>query len=700
MEISCPKCKTTYDFEDTLIGPKGTVVRCTQCGYMFKIFRSEDKGVIQSAGWMIRKKNGSVFNVDRFSTLQKWIVDGKVTPEDELSRTGKTWKNLGDIVELSGLFKTTGDSGAFEQPGGVPRDKKLEPRPSVTPIHEESWQDMQEDRATQPYKEPSPVFQSQEEGTVKGPLARSMETDEMEMEEGESILKPIVAPARGRKTAILIIILVVVGPLAYLGIFHRDAILEWVGKLKEPKSSETGIDDELKKAGELLLADTSRKLDEAEKLYNALLKKQPRNVDVQVGLSGIQAARAQSIKDRLDHQIAAPLIPEEQSRLESEITALAGKARHYADEAVRIQADHYASQRVLADALRLGGELEAAAKAINKALDAKPNDAQSIYVQTLIDYEQDKDIDGAIAGFKRALRKNEMLVAARYHLALMLALSGKKDDSRMEVEEILAAQKDHMPSTVLADALKKESILAAGQAVDAAADPDVRVADVAVQPPPAATGTVVAKKEKEQGGGEEKEEKSYTPASAPAGKSFEYYYKQGQKLRNADNCTKAIEYFKKALDVNPIRAEAWTALAQCYLDVGRRGDAINSFRKALNYNSRYGPAIIGLAEIYKRQKKTKLALEYYEKYLEVLPGGSQASLAKRNVEELKDLLQATGGGGSGTTPEPIPMESPPPEKKTSPPPSTGSGGTGDTEVKSSIGQPTSDKPKTTGDPYD
>ncbi|MFH1434615.1 MAG: tetratricopeptide repeat protein [Pseudomonadota bacterium] len=700
MEVSCPKCKTTYDFEDTLIGPKGTVVRCTQCGYMFKIFRAEDMGVIQTAGWMIRKKNGSVFNVDRFSTLQKWILDGKVTPADELSRTGKTWKNLGDIVELSGLFKTTGGSGAHKQPqqehgqpGSLPQDRRLEPRPSVTPVHEESWQDMQEGRATQPYKEPSPVFQSQEEGTVKGPLARSMETDEMEMEEGESILKPIVAPARGRKTAIIIIFLIIASPLAYVGIFHRDAVLEWMGKLKEPKTSEAGIDDGLKRARELVLADTSLKLDEAEKLYNALLTKQPRSVDLQVGLSGIQAARAQSLKNRLDHQQAAPLSPGEQEKLRSEITPLAEKARQYADEAVRIQADHYAAQRALANALRLGGELEAAAKAINKALDAKPNDGQSIYIETLIDYEQDKDIDGAIAGFKRALRKNEKLVAARFHLALMLALSGKKDDAMMELEEILAAQKNHMPSTVLADALQKGLILAAGQAADAATDPDVQAADVDAQPPPAATGAVTAKKEKEQE--EEKEEKSASPASAPSGKSFEYYYKQGQKLQSAGNCAKAIEYYVSALDVNPIKAEAWTALAQCYIDTGRNGDAVNAFRKALNNNSRYGPAIIGLAEIYKRQKKIKLALEHYEKYLEVLPGGSQASLAKRNVEELKDLLQSTGGGDAGATPEPIPVSPPP-----SPPPTSGSGGTGESEVKSSIGQPTSDTPKTDGDPYD
>ena len=64
MVVTCPKCSTGYEFDETLIGSKGTVVRCTQCSHMFKIFADESDTSLEHAGWMIRKTNGKVFGID------------------------------------------------------------------------------------------------------------------------------------------------------------------------------------------------------------------------------------------------------------------------------------------------------------------------------------------------------------------------------------------------------------------------------------------------------------------------------------------------------------------------------------------------------------------------------------------------------------------------------------------------------------
>lgn len=701
MEVICPKCNTTYDFEDTLIGPKGTVVRCTQCGHMFKIFRGGTEQDIDTAGWMVRKKNGPVYNVDRFSTLQKWILEGKMKFHDELSRTGKSWKTLGEIVELSGLFKLSQIEAAsrhgrevdasatkWSQSDMSAASGGLEPRASVTPVQEEAWQQMEGEGGSVSRREPSPDFQNVEEGTVKGPLARTLDGEEA-VDEGESIMKPVYQPARGKKIAIVIVVLVLLAPFVYFGVQYRAEMFEWMGMLKEPDTGEAGIDEMLKQAGDMLLADTEQGLKNAEKLYKFVIGKDPGRLEAIVGLSEIYARRAQYFKDTIDFPRMAGGESEDEAAAQSRFMSLVIKARDYAKEAVKINAGSCEAQRVMADAFRLSGDFGNAAKAINKALDARPGDAGSIYVQVLLDYDRDKDINDAIAGLKRALRKDENLTAVRYRLAFFLTLNEETEKARKELDRVLDRHGGHDYSKSLLAALEKGALLAA--AADASVEGDVAGDTAGAGEKPS---TVVSRVNKGPSG------KGYTGDAVPGGKSYDYYYNQANKYENAGNCSKAVDYFNKALDANPSSAECWAGKGHCFRDMGRIGDAVNAYRKALKFNSRFGPAIIGLAEIFKQQSKHKLALEYYKKYLDIFSAGPQAGIAKRNVQELEDLLKTKGGKSDEGEEKPAPPAS---DEEKGPKP--GKGGptvikSTEEEVKSSIGQPTSDTPKTDGDPYD
>lgn len=51
-----------------------------------------------------RKTDGVVLTLDGLTTLQRWIVERQVNREDEISKTGKQWKRLGDMAELSSFF--------------------------------------------------------------------------------------------------------------------------------------------------------------------------------------------------------------------------------------------------------------------------------------------------------------------------------------------------------------------------------------------------------------------------------------------------------------------------------------------------------------------------------------------------------------------------------------------------------------------
>jgi predicted Zn finger-like uncharacterized protein len=139
MDVRCEQCGTEYEFDDAKVTDAGIAVKCTHCGFLFRVTRQvtavderpvapepragravsptttstalEATTVVRSPppsrprGWMIRKeRSGDILEFKDLSTLQKWILERKVTRDDEISKTGESWKPLGSIVELSSFF--------------------------------------------------------------------------------------------------------------------------------------------------------------------------------------------------------------------------------------------------------------------------------------------------------------------------------------------------------------------------------------------------------------------------------------------------------------------------------------------------------------------------------------------------------------------------------------------------------------------
>jgi predicted Zn finger-like uncharacterized protein len=59
----------------------------------------------RSREWRVRQASGNLFTLKDLTTLQKWIVERKVSRDDEISLTGDSWKRLGDIAELATFFQ-------------------------------------------------------------------------------------------------------------------------------------------------------------------------------------------------------------------------------------------------------------------------------------------------------------------------------------------------------------------------------------------------------------------------------------------------------------------------------------------------------------------------------------------------------------------------------------------------------------------
>ncbi|AKF07627.1 tetratricopeptide repeat protein [Sandaracinus amylolyticus] len=109
MDVTCERCGTEYEFDETLVAARGTTVKCTNCGHLFKVFRPGAAAASSAPGdarvWTIRRAGGGPSeSIASLKELQRRITLGQLTPDDEISRSGEGWKRLGDIAELQTFF--------------------------------------------------------------------------------------------------------------------------------------------------------------------------------------------------------------------------------------------------------------------------------------------------------------------------------------------------------------------------------------------------------------------------------------------------------------------------------------------------------------------------------------------------------------------------------------------------------------------
>jgi|GEM_PF-796277 len=107
MDVTCERCGTEYDFDETLVSERGTTVKCTNCGHLFKVFRPGAQAADASGArpWAIRRRDGATETLATLRDLQRRITEGGLSEEDLISRSGDGWKRLGDIAELETFFQ-------------------------------------------------------------------------------------------------------------------------------------------------------------------------------------------------------------------------------------------------------------------------------------------------------------------------------------------------------------------------------------------------------------------------------------------------------------------------------------------------------------------------------------------------------------------------------------------------------------------
>ncbi len=174
MDVRCEKCQTEYELDESRLKPGGVTVKCTNCGHMFKIRKrsntnvgaapaaeqrprtqsskppptsgpvradsilddsptrlSDDGPTTVERQWLIRLENGEQKSCRELATLQQWIVAAVVSRESLISRTGKTWKRLGDITELAQYFDIADEAKTTRDVRRASPTGKSQPKPAA-----------------------------------------------------------------------------------------------------------------------------------------------------------------------------------------------------------------------------------------------------------------------------------------------------------------------------------------------------------------------------------------------------------------------------------------------------------------------------------------------------------------------------------------------------------------------------------------
>jgi predicted Zn finger-like uncharacterized protein len=185
MDVRCERCRAQYVFDDDQVTPGGLTVQCTNCGHVFKVKVKElvvtvpvkpgemDEAPIPATAaapkppssapepaapaapsapaspvapgatsflpkpdekgkeWRVRQANGNLFTFKELTTLQKWIVEQKVSRDDEISLSGDQWKRLGNIAELASFFQVVQAAESARTQAAMPAVTPI-PMPTVS----------------------------------------------------------------------------------------------------------------------------------------------------------------------------------------------------------------------------------------------------------------------------------------------------------------------------------------------------------------------------------------------------------------------------------------------------------------------------------------------------------------------------------------------------------------------------------------
>lgn len=652
MDVVCENCRTEYEFDDAQVGDAGVAVKCTNCGYLFRVAKRTTApqppvpqpapAAAPAAGWMLRTVGGDVYRLNDLATLQGWILDRKVTRDDEISRTGQGWKRLGEMPELQPFFDHVDRAVASEAArpvaqelptGWSMRDEVVSPAARVTP-------------PAVPPPAPAAATPSARRAESTGARSASATTGARSAASSPQWAPPdevsVVLPRRRvpRWVVIAPTVIVIAGGAAFAAARFFPGFLS------------RGPGDEYTKAYAALLSETDDGWNAAESRFSVMRNGGDKALAL-AGLSALRAAQAQADIDDAEYmeRRGKTAVATEKRR---QAQARAAEARDSAQQSLHAEGDLLEANRAMADALRLlKSDAPEVENYLRAARAASPGDPETLCVEGTLRLDQGKIIlarellDEAARRFEEVRKRP--YVRAEFRLAVLELREGNREAAGARLERVLRAQNDHDRAQKLAAEIASGATTGTAAAAATAAAPSAPVTPEAgpsapVSAPGAfAPAAATTPAPAVSAAGAAPAEGSEAPLSDGGGGAYASLVKQGDRLSESGKSLQAAKLYQKALGMKPGGVEALTGLGYCAMDQGKAGQAIGYFKEALASDSSHGDALIGAAEAHRQQGDLEQALRHYRRYLAVYPAGPKARMAQQNVRDLEAKLPRGAG---------------------------------------------------------
>lgn len=133
------------------------------------------------------------------------------------------------------------------------------------------------------------------------------------------------------------------------------------------------------------------------------------------------------------------------------------------------------------------------------------------------------------------------------------------------------------------------------------------------------------------------EELLKSAAAAGGGTRAEYCYQMGCILSDQGDTYGAVEYFERAIDMNPNHQKALFWLAGVNASRGNDEDAIRLYERALARPPLHMGALINLGLLYEDTENYSAAAFCFKRVLEVYPDHQRAMLYLKDIESAHDM---------------------------------------------------------------
>lgn len=659
MDVRCEQCGTEYEFDDDRLGRESVTVKCASCGHVFKVRKEEPSETARPAAaaaekarkgglWMVRQANGNVLTFKELTTLQKWIVERKVTREDEISKSGETWKRLGQIAELASFFQAVeAPAPAVSAPPAPPPPPLVSAPPASAPPPVPFNPPGAFNQLTpQPYPVPQvntdptlPVLVPPGSLPPGGPPPRittsvAPSMDPRLLDQDDPVLRWQQQQRRTRG-------LMVGGALGLLvlaaggGLFLRPegkALLEDL-KVRAGFTVSAGAKQAVEDAVAQALLGSPAALVQCEARTDAALREQPlwplamSVKSLCVTLQGTTHGEA-----RHEAEALAPLEPDPAraavhnqaaDRERAAESELSRQAFELARRALQAAPDEPWSNLALAAyyvARRAPNDARAYLERARLPTFAEPMMAVVSAEWRVVD-SADVNRPPAIAELGAVADRFPQARVARWRQAAWLA-ERKDPTAGTVVDRILKDDPQHERALGIRAYLAARAALTGAPAPpDAGVPPAALDAGADAEAPDAAVEKPAAK-----------------PADKPEEPKVRMTYDRvllmADKARERGSSGKALPLYMKAMEMQPDRAEPHVGLGWCFVDTEKYGAAQGEFDRALQLNPSFAEAHLGLGEVYKARGDKKNAVKHYQKYLSILPGGPEADVARNALQSL------------------------------------------------------------------